>query len=129
MAVKEADEEESLVTLAGEVFMIDSRVLRGGKVLVTFAISDGLDSIGVKIFAKPKEGEKLLEALKDGKQYLVEGVLKWTALKKNWLFLPMPSTAYQIPSRKRPCDRKKNRAPLSYQYVGFRWDYQCWKTC
>ena len=80
--VKEADEEESLVTLAGEVFMIDSRVLRGGKILVTFAISDGFDSIGVKIFAKPKEGEKLLDTLKDGKQYLVEGVVKMDSFEK-----------------------------------------------
>jgi len=80
--VKEADEEESLVTLAGEVFMIESRTLRGGKILVTFAISDGLDSIGVKIFAKPKEGEALLDNLKDGKRYLVEGNVKMDSFEK-----------------------------------------------
>ncbi|MBN2796895.1 MAG: PolC-type DNA polymerase III [Clostridia bacterium] len=80
--VKEANEEESLVTLAGEVFMIESRVLRGGKTLVTFAISDGKDSMGIKIFAKPSEADQLLGKLKENGRYLVEGVVKNDTFEK-----------------------------------------------
>lgn len=76
MLISEIDEEETLAIIAGEVFMVESRILRGGKTLVTFAISDGKNSIGVKMFLKPKDGEVVLSKLKDDSRYIVEGFVK-----------------------------------------------------
>lgn len=106
--VKEANEEESLVILSGEVFMIETRVLRGGKVLITFAISDGSDSMGIKIFAKPKDSEAIISKLKDGKRYLVEGVVKFDTFEKELvIFANAINTLPDLPKRMDTAEEKR----------------------
>ena len=106
--VKEANEEESLVTLAGDVFMIETRVLRGGKVLITFAISDGLDSMGVKIFAKPKDSDQIMEKLKDGKRYIVEGIIRNDTYEKELvIFANAINTLPDKPKRQDKSEEKR----------------------
>lgn len=108
IAVKECDQEESLVIVGGEIFMIETRVLRGGKVLVTFAVSDGHDSIGVKIFAKPKDADPLIGKLKDGKRYLVEGVVKYDTFEKELvIFANAINTLPDIPKRMDTAEEKR----------------------
>lgn len=108
ISVKECDEEESLVILAGEVFMIETRVLRGGKVLITFAISDGKDSIGVKIFAKPKDADPIISKLKDGRRYLVEGVVKYDTFEKELvIFANAINTLPELPGREDRSEEKR----------------------
>lgn len=86
--VKEANEEESLVVLEGEVFMMEERVLRGGKILLTFAISDGKDSIGNKMFLKKDDLDRVKEKLKDGKRYKIEGIVRNDTFDKELVIFP-----------------------------------------
>ncbi|MCH4888761.1 PolC-type DNA polymerase III [Acidaminobacter sp. JC074] len=106
--VKDANEEESLVTLAGEVFMLEDRVLRGGKTLLTFAISDGIESIGVKMFLKPKEAAAVQEKLKNGKRYIVEGVVRNDTFEKELvIFANAINTLPDIPGRMDKSEEKR----------------------
>ncbi len=57
-------EEESIVCYEGKVFEKDTRELRSGKKLISFAITDYTYSINCKIFAKPEEAEELENAIK-----------------------------------------------------------------
>jgi len=106
--VKEANEEESLVTLAGEIFMLEDRILRGGKTLLTFAVSDGKDSIGVKMFLKPKEAEAVQEKLKNGKRYIIEGVVRNDTFEKELvIFANAINTLPDIPGRMDKAEDKR----------------------
>ena len=59
-------EEEKTVTVCGRVFGLDTRILKSGRKLVTFNITDLSDSIGVKIFCDDKTPASLGECLQDG---------------------------------------------------------------
>lgn len=101
LPIKEVCEEESLVIVAGEVFMIETRTLRGGKVLITFAISDGLDSVGVKMFLKPKDSVDVIDKLKNGKRYMIEGVVRNDTFDKELvIFANAINTLPDMPKRK-----------------------------
>lgn len=107
-AIKEVDEEESIAIVAGEVFMIDTRVLRGGKILVSFAISDGLDSIGVKMFLKPKDSVDVIDKLKDGKRYIVEGTVRNDTFERELVIFANAINALpDIPKRQDKSEEKR----------------------
>jgi DNA polymerase-3 subunit alpha (Gram-positive type) len=106
--VAEANEEESIVIIGGEVFMIEDRILRGGKTLITFAISDGQDSMGVKMFLKPKDAATVQEKLKDGKRYLVEGVVRNDTYEKELvIFANAINTLPDLPRRMDKSEEKR----------------------
>ncbi len=81
-AISEIFDEGSIVVIKGECFLIETRLLKGGKTLLTFAISDGKDSVGVKRFLNPSEVEDIKENLKEGKNYLVEGNVRFDMYEK-----------------------------------------------
>jgi len=59
-------EEEKSVTVCGRVFGLETRVLKSGRRLVTFNLTDLTDSIGVKIFCDDKTPASLGEMLQEG---------------------------------------------------------------
>lgn len=106
--VREANEEESLVILAGEVFMIEDRILRGGKILLTFAVSDGKDSIGVKMFLKPKDADAVKSKLSNGKRYMIEGIVRNDTFEKELvIFANAINTLPDVPKRMDTSEEKR----------------------
>ncbi len=61
--INEIVEEESVVCIEGKIFFLETRELRGGKTLVSMALTDYSGSMTSKIFLDPKM-LKLLIALK-----------------------------------------------------------------
>lgn len=59
--------------IKGEIFDIDSREIKGNKLIITFYITDKKDSTLVKVFLKKDEGEKLLVNLDEELFVLLEG--------------------------------------------------------
>lgn len=57
MRIKDLDDNSGICTIHGEVFKMDLRSLKSGKVLLTLYVTDNSSSISVKIFLK--EGEEL----------------------------------------------------------------------
>lgn len=106
--IKDVVEEESIAIISGEVFMIETRVLRGGKVLLSFAVSDGMDSIGVKMFLKPKDSEPVIEKLKDGKRYIVEGTVRNDTFERELVIFANAINALpDLPKRKDTSEEKR----------------------
>ena len=59
--------------IKGEIFNIDSKEIRGNKLIITFYITDKKDSTLVKVFLKEDEGEKLLVNLDEEAFVILEG--------------------------------------------------------
>ena len=81
--INDGMEEEGLFCFEAEVFEVNSRDLRTGKCLVSFSISDGSNSIGVKIFTKDSaERDDLLNKVKKGEWYKFEGSVRYDTFEK-----------------------------------------------
>ena len=61
------------VTIRGQVLGFEKIELRSGKIMVNFAVTDFTDTIGVKLFPKEWEEERLFENVKDGVFLLIKG--------------------------------------------------------
>ena len=59
--------------IRGEIFNIESKAIRGNKLIITFYITDKKDSILVKIFIKEKEGTELLNNLEEQMYVTLQG--------------------------------------------------------
>lgn len=64
---------EGRVAIEGEIFNIDSKELRSGKMLISFDVYDGSSSMSCKCFIKPGEGEEVLSRLKKAKGVRLSG--------------------------------------------------------
>lgn len=61
------------VTIRGEVMCFEKIELRSGRIMVNFAVTDYTDSIGIKIFPKEYEQERLFEGVHDGAFVTLKG--------------------------------------------------------
>ena len=75
--VKEIEDEEKSICLSGTIFGLDSRLLKSGRSLIMFAITDHTDSIACKTFADKDEAEALLTGLKEAKAIKVRGKVQY----------------------------------------------------
>lgn len=75
--LSEFQEEENKVTVEGAVFNLESRLLKSGKMLVTFAITDDTDGISCKtFFENEEEATRVLGKLSNGQMARVSGDIK-----------------------------------------------------
>ncbi|MBQ5950642.1 MAG: PolC-type DNA polymerase III [Lachnospiraceae bacterium] len=72
--MSELNEASGSVTVSGEIFFVEERKLRSGSSMFLFNVTDGSDSISVKVFAKEDEGDPLRDNLKNGAWVTVRGL-------------------------------------------------------
>ena len=65
--------DEGRVAISGEIFNIESKELKSGKTLVSFALYDGSSSMTCKAFIKPGEEGEVLSRLKKAKGVKLAG--------------------------------------------------------
>lgn len=65
--------DEGRVAIEGEIFNIDTKELKSGKTLVSFALYDGSTSMTCKAFVKAEENEEVLSRLKKAKGVKLAG--------------------------------------------------------
>lgn len=80
--IEDIIEEGEVVAIKGKVFNVNSRDLRGGKVLIMFSVTDLTSSIGVKIFATPNTAERILSEVSKGEWYGFEGNVRYDKFDK-----------------------------------------------
>ncbi len=85
--INEIVEEESVVCIEGKIFFLETRELRGGKTLVSMALTDYSGSMTSKIFLDPKDVE-IIDRLKKEKDIKLKVVLGTIPLKEKWLSWP-----------------------------------------
>lgn len=73
IAISEIDGDIGEVTIRGKVLALDKKETRTGKLMVSFAVTDFTDTIGVKMFPKEDQQERLFEHLKDGNFIILKG--------------------------------------------------------
>ena len=76
--IKDLDDNSGISVIDGEVFKMDSRKLKSGKVLVMLYVTDHTSSISVKIFLK--EGEEL--PIKEGEVFKFKGNVTYDMYSK-----------------------------------------------
>jgi len=81
-------EEENNVIIAGFIFGLESRLLKTGRTLFTFAVSDKTDSIACKIIADPPTTEAIQDKLRDGKWYVFKGTVQVDKFSQELTMLP-----------------------------------------
>ncbi|MDE6435296.1 MAG: PolC-type DNA polymerase III [Lachnospiraceae bacterium] len=74
IAINEITEGIGEVVLHGKVFLMEERELRNEKLLITFAITDFMDSISGKIFVTKEDWGILKDDFKAGLFYKIKGV-------------------------------------------------------
>ncbi|WP_083273296.1 PolC-type DNA polymerase III [Geosporobacter ferrireducens] len=75
-------EESGIVVIEGEIFDIETRELKNGKILFTMSMTDYDSSIGAKIFAKKEQKDLLNETLHTGKYLRVKGDARYDTFSK-----------------------------------------------
>lgn len=73
LAIKDLNIQTGLATIKGEIFQIESREIKGGKIIVSFCISDGTDSIIVKTFLTKEKSIEFLDNVGNGEYVILEG--------------------------------------------------------
>ncbi|MBF8983053.1 PolC-type DNA polymerase III [Lutibacter sp. B2] len=85
--ISSVNEEAGIVTIQGELFDIDTRELKNGKVLFNLSLTDYNGSIGVKVFAKKEQEVDLSEALKTGRFFRCRGEARYDTFSKELIIM------------------------------------------
>lgn len=73
MPINEVNLQTGVATIKGEVFDVESREIRGNRLLVIFNVSDNTDSLPVKIFLNNEKGREFLDNIKDEDYVILTG--------------------------------------------------------
>jgi len=65
--------DEGRIAIEGEIFNLESKELKSGKILISFDLYDGSSSMTCKAFCKPEQGEEVLSRLKKAKGVRLAG--------------------------------------------------------
>lgn len=106
MPISQVELEERCV-VHGEVFKLESRPLRSGKVLFQFALTDYSDSILVKVFARDGEEAQLLEEVSPGQWLKVRGVVQEDLYQREWVLHASDIVPVAVPKREDHSEEKR----------------------
>ncbi len=79
------ESEGKCLVIKGWVFGINTRTLKNNKTLLTFNITDNTNSITCKVFT---DKEEIVESIKEGNWYLVEGKINYDDYSQEMMFYP-----------------------------------------
>lgn len=105
--IKSIEEEDALVCIEGLVFERESRELKGGKNLVVFSVSDGTNSISVKLFVEQQDLAQF-DAVRKGERYKFEGRVRFDTYEKEMVIQALAiNTAEQLAQRMDSASEKR----------------------
>ncbi|NLC02864.1 MAG: PHP domain-containing protein, partial [Tissierellia bacterium] len=82
MKISDINIQTGSAVIKGDIFQIESREIRGDKLLITFNISDRTDSITVKTFLSKEQGTELLDNLSQDSHVILEGDITYDNFSK-----------------------------------------------
>lgn len=92
VALKDVIEEEKNITVKGYVFNLDYRVLKTGRGLITFCITDKTDSLACKIITDGQNAEEIFKNLKEHKYCLMRGQVQHDRYSQELTLMPRDIT-------------------------------------
>lgn len=105
MRISDLVAEEQNAVIEGRIFAIESRPLKSGKTLTTFCISDGSDSIQVKVF-EDKE-KNLAGLLEDDDWLLIEGAIRYDQFSRELVMMARNIVRGEAPTVTDDAPRKR----------------------
>ena len=78
-------EDPHEVVVKGEVFAVETREIRSGKVIMNISITDYTDSIRMKLWVLPEELDQYTEVFKNGACFLVRGMMAFDSFEKEFM--------------------------------------------
>lgn len=104
--INEVNLQTGSAVIRGKIFQIESRSIRGNRSLILFFISDGTESIQVKLFVSKEEGLKLLSQLQEDMSLLIEGDIVYDNFSKSQVMMLKSAMAVKEEIR---MDKAKNK--------------------
>ncbi|MFC7439732.1 PolC-type DNA polymerase III [Laceyella putida] len=102
-------EEERRVVVKGKVFKCEVKVLKSGRKLLTFNITDYTNSIACKFFASPreKEQEQIIAMIKDGDWLKVRGSVQFDTFSRELVLMVNDLMEVHVPERMDTAEDKR----------------------
>ncbi|MBW5444535.1 PolC-type DNA polymerase III [Cohnella sp. CFH 77786] len=107
--IQQVQEEEKKVTVQGTVFGLEVKELRTGSTLYQFNVTDFTDSIGVKVFGKTKDDNKVLGLLANGKWLKLRGRVEYDRFMNPPELVMMPSDLKEVSAPPEPKDEAEEK--------------------
>ncbi|MEG0005176.1 MAG: PolC-type DNA polymerase III [Clostridium sp.] len=86
-SISDALNEEDVVTVRGEIFGIDTKELKSGKVLLMFNVTDYTSSVNIKAFLKPEVASDVISNIKGAQMVLVHGRVTFDTFSKETIIM------------------------------------------
>ena len=107
IAMKDIDQDSGKIAIAGEIFSIDSREIRGERYLYIFDITDKTNSFTVKFFTKKDKYGEINNKLKIGIAVKVRGEAQYDKFSREVVI--MASDIVKIEKQKQRVDAAQEK--------------------
>ncbi|PKM86843.1 MAG: PolC-type DNA polymerase III, partial [Firmicutes bacterium HGW-Firmicutes-12] len=100
-------EEEKNVIVQAYVFNLETRVLKSGRTLLNFSVSDKADSLACKIILDPKITDEVLKGLKENEWYRLRGQVQTDRYTQELTLMPLDIMEATVEKREDSCEEKR----------------------
>ena len=105
-------EEESSIILEGYVFATEIKILKSGRALLEFKITDYTDSLMIKMFSRGDDDVPMMEQLKKGMWVRVRGSVQWDNFARDMVMMARDINEIKRDSRQDTAPEGEKRVEL-----------------
>ena len=105
--IKDLNQNSKTVAVVGEVFHIENKELRNGKILSIMSITDNTSSINCKLFLNDLNKDKVLDKVKEGSYVKIKGDVLFDTYQRELTMTISGIRQDQKPERKDTCEKGK----------------------
>ena len=105
--IKDLNQNSKTVAIVGEIFHIENKELRNGKILSIMSITDNTSSINCKLFLNDLNKDKILNAVKEGSYVKIKGDILFDTYQRELTMTISGIRAEIKPQREDTCKKGK----------------------
>ena len=105
--IKDLNQKSKTVAVVGEVFNIENKELRNGKILSIMSITDNTSSINCKLFLNDLNKDKVLDRVKEGSYVKIKGDVLYDTYQREITMTISGIRQEERPQRKDTCEKGK----------------------
>ena len=105
--IKDLNQNSKTVAVVGEVFNIENKELRNGKILCIMSITDNTSSINCKLFLNDLNKDKVLDRVKEGSYVKIKGDVLYDTYQRELTMTISGIRKEEKPERKDTCKKGK----------------------
>ena len=105
--IKDLNQNSKTVAIVGEIFNIENKELRNGKILSIMSITDNTSSINCKLFLNDLNKDKVLDRVKEGSYVKIKGDVLYDTYQREITMTISGIRQEEKPQRKDKCEKGK----------------------